>query len=289
MGIGSFFHLVSWNLSVHLRKRHFLISIIMFLLIGISSVSYVLLYPTPLQKNVWDAILVAFSGPGLNSGSILDLLRWFIPQILFLYLFGDLSANEIEHGGLFLIPLIGSRKLWWMGQIATLLILSISFVFLGLVLISIFSVAFLPWSVVFSPFLRSELFFRLASNFHIPILLLWIGALYSSTLFAISLIQTTISIFWKKSYAAFFIAVVILLVSWLAGNGHPSIVPWLPGSQSMIFRHTFFDPSIRNFSIAWSLLYNIILCAIIITISTWFVKRHDLWIEPSDFHMEEHS
>ena len=283
----SFFYVLSWNLKTILRKRHLLLTVLGFGLIGVSSVCYVLLYPSPLKRNIWDAVLVAFAGPGIWGNSILDMLRWFVPNVLFLYLFGNIAAGEFDRGGVFIIPLIGSRKMWWLGKIATLLILSIGYMALGLVIVVICSMVFLPWSSELSPFLLSETFLQRQGDFQIEILLGWITILFTSTLFAISSLQAALSIFWKKSFVAFLAVIAVLIMSWLAGNDHPAIAPWLPGSQSMLLRHTYFDPSVPNFSLAWSLIYNVVLTSIVSAVSLWCIRRLDIWKDPSDSHMEE--
>jgi MFS superfamily sulfate permease-like transporter len=74
--------------------------------------------------------------------------------------------------------------------------------------------------------------------------------------------------------------VVVMLVSWLLGTDSPTLVRWLPSSQSMLLRHTLFEPSVPEFSVQWSLLYNVMLALVAIGGGRWYIARMDIFGRP---------
>lgn len=282
-----FLRLLVWNLKTALRMKRFFLAILVFGLVGLSSAAYVLSCPPDFEKNVWDAVFVAFAGPGVWDVSFLKMLWWFLPTMMFLYLFGDIAASEFTRGGVFIIPRIGSRRLWWLGKIIALLFLVIGYTIFDILSILVSSMTMLPWSSTLSPFLRSGALWQAPPGFRAEILLAWIIVLIPSTLFACSLLQMALSVLLGKPHLAFLAVSAILLLSWLGGMGQPTLARWLPGSQSMLLRHTYYDPSVPGFSLTWSLFYNAALIVAVLLVSSRYIRRLDLWKEFSDVHMEE--
>jgi hypothetical protein len=77
-----------------------------------------------------------------------------------------------------------------------------------------------------------------------------------------------------------------MVLSWVFGIHHPYIVRYLPGSQSMLLRHTFLDPAVYGFSLAWSLIYNTIVIFIVSTGSLLYVRRMDIFKKISEIYKE---
>jgi hypothetical protein len=261
--------------------------VVIFSLIGLFSVYEVATYPSSSSKNVWDVLFVTFMGPSISNDSLFTLIFWFLPYLMFFYMFGNTAEEELSQRGVSIIPLIGSRRKWWFGEVATLFILSIIYVLIGIATVLIVSLFFLPWSNQISSFLFSgELWQTIPKDMTVVTLMRWTFLLFFSTLFALSFIQIALSVIWRNSFTALILVCAVMILSWLFGIGHPYLVRWLPGSQSMLLRHTFLDPTVYGFSLTWSFVYNAIIVLIVLAVSFIYVRRMDIFKQISEIHKE---
>jgi hypothetical protein len=267
--------------------KDLILTVVIFSLIGLLSVYDVVIYPVSSSKNVWDILFVTFMGPSISDDSLFNLIFWFLPYLMFFYMFGNIAEEELSHRGVSIIPLIGSRRKWWLGEVATLFILSIIYVLIGIATVLAVSLFFLPWSNQISSFLLSGELWQIPKDMTVVTLMIrWIFLLFGSTLFALSFIQMALSVIWRNSFTALILVCAVMILSWLFGIGHPYVVRWLPGSQSMLLRHTFLDPTVYGFSLTWSLVYNAIIVLIILAVSFIYVRRMDIFKEISEIHKE---
>jgi hypothetical protein len=283
-----FSRVIRLNVKMAFRWKDLLWTIVLFSLIGLFGVYDVVTYPTALSKNVWDVLLVTFSGPGLTNDSLFEFVHWFLPYLFFFYLFGNIAEEDLSQRGVSLVPLIGSRRKWWLGEVVTLLILSLFYVVTGVATILIVSRCFLPWSTHLSPFLLSSgIWQTIPKDLSVATLLLrWIFPLFFGTLVAVSFLQMALSLQWRNAFLSFIAASAMMILSWLFGIRHPFVVRWLPGSQSMLLRHTFLEPKVRGFSLAWSLGYNAVIILAVLAVSFVYIRRIDIVKEISEIHKE---
>jgi hypothetical protein len=276
------------NLKTVFRWKDLLWTVVLFAVMGLLSVYEVVPYRTTLSRNVWDVLFVTFSGPALTNDSLFEFARWFLPYLFFFYLFGNTAEEDLSQRGVSIIPLIGSRRKWWLGEVATLLFLSLFYVMAGIAVILIVSGCFLPWSMHLSPFLLSGgIWPAIPKNLTVVTLILqWIFPLFFGTLSAISLLQTALSIQWRNAFTSLIAVSAIMILSWLFGIRRPHVVRWLPGSQSMLLRHTFLEPNVYGFSLTWSLVYNAVLILAILAVSLIAVRRINISKETPEIHKE---
>ena len=274
------------NLKTAFRMKDLILTIVIFSLIGLFSVYEAVTFPSSSSKNVWDVLFVTFAGPPLSSNSLFSFTFWFLPYLIFFYLFGNIAEEELSQRGVSVIPLIGSRRKWWLGKTVTLFILSIIYVVISIVIILVVSSFFLPLSSRISPFLLSGTLQYIPKGITVVILIKWVFLLYLSTLFTLSFVQMAFSVIWRNSFTALILVSTVMVLSWLFGIGHPYIVRWLPGSQSMLLRHTFFDSSVYNFSLNFSLVYNAVIVLIILAVSFIYIRRIDIFKKISEIHKE---
>jgi hypothetical protein len=170
----------------------------------------------------------------------------------------------------------------------TLLLLSLFYVVTGVATILIVSRCFLPWSTHLSPFLLSSgIWQTIPKDLTVATLILrWTFPLFFGTLVAVSFLQMALSLQWRNAFLSFIAASAMMILSWLFGIRHPSVVRWLPGSQSMLLRHTFLEPQVRGFSLAWSLGYNAAIILAVLVISFICIRRIDIVKEISEIHKE---
>lgn len=282
----AFHRLLRWNLRSSLRWWWPVAAGALFSFIGWRSALQAAEYASSAQAqvtaNVWDAFLMSFAGPGVWDNSLVRMLAWFVPHLLFFYLIGDLANGELLQRGYAVVPLIGSRLRWWWGKVATLLLLTLGYTALSLLAVLAGSMARLPWSRQLSTLLSSGVLWPMPEGMDVGVLLGWTFLLLGSTLFAMASVQIVLSMLWHRSFHAFAAISAIALSSWLLGIDKPHLVRWLPGSQSMLLRHTFLDSNVPGFSLAWSLFYNAVLALLAIGLGTWYVRRIDIFGESQD-------
>ncbi len=286
MGKVPFSRVIHINFKTTLRMKGLILTVVTFSLIGLFSVYEIATFPSSCAKNVWDILFVTFMGPSISNDSLFNLIFWFLPYLMFFYMFGNIAEEELLQRGVSIIPLIGSRRKWWLGEVATLLILSIIYVLIGIVTVLIVSLFFLPLSNEISPFLLSLKLWQIPKDMTVATLMRWTFLLFFSTLFAVSFIQMAFSVIWKNSFTALILVCAVMILSWLFGIGHPYLVRWLPGSQSMLLRHTFLEPTVYGFSLTWSLVYNAIIVLIVLAVSFIYVHRMDIFKKISEIHKE---
>lgn len=282
----AFHRLLRWNLRSSLRWWWPVAAVALFSFIGwrsaLQAAALVNWSPAQVTANVWDAFLMSFAGPGVWDSSLLGMLTWFVPHLLFFYLIGDLANGELLQWGYAVVPLIGSRLQWWWGKVVILFVLTLGYTALSLLTVLAGSMARLPWSWQLSTLLSSGTLWPLPEGMDVGVLLGWTFSLLGSTLFSLALSQIVLSILWRRSFHSFAAISVIALSSWLLGIDRPRLVRWLPGSQSMLLRHTYFDPNVPGFSPEWSLFYNAVLALLAIGLGTWYVRRMDIFGESQD-------
>jgi len=228
-------------------------------------------------KSIGDFYFLFFSGPGNGSLSLIEILVWFIPQMLFYFLIGDIAYDELSQRGSVLLPILGSRWGWWSGKVLTLFVFSLIYVS-GLILTITLGLIFANPTHInsFNSSVTLTSLWPNSQDFSGGQLILLIALLYISSMFALGCIQMTFSLFCRRSIYGFLLIIGILLVSCFISVNPPWLVRWLPGTQTMLVRHTFIDVTIPDFSFLWSILYNATLVAVSLIIGFWAVKRLDI-------------
>lgn len=275
-----YWHILRWNLAA-VRGWHVLATLLLFLLVGWQSAGRIVAIaqtePGPVNLVVWDGVLIGLGGPGLTDSSLQSLLRWFVPLLLFFYIIGDLIAGELGQRGQLIVPRIGSRLGWWLSKLQFLAVAVIGYVLLALVGTLAGASLRLPWAWAWpgGALALAGVAPPMTSSGAIVIL----GALwfFGGTCFALALWQTTAALLLQRAFYGLVLIIGVLLGSWLVGTGRPALVRWLPGSQSMVLRHTFVDPQVAGFSWQWSAIYNLLLAVCAIGIGGWYAARMDVF------------
>lgn len=274
------FTTICWNLRTSLRWHTLAGVFVLFGFMGwrsaIQVVDQLSFLQSVMKANLWDAFFVSFSGPGVWGYSLVQALPWLISHILFFYLFGDIAVGELRYRGYAVVPLVGSRIRWWFGKEVVLLIFAIGYMLMSMLAVLIGALIILPWSWQPSELMISDQIWVMPNDMEIVALLGWIFILFSSTLYALASMQLTLSLISRRSFYGFSAVSVVTIISWLLGIDNPYLSRWLPGSQSMLLRHTFFDPNVPGFSMEWSLIYNTTLFLIVFGLGTWYVRRMDI-------------
>ncbi|MDH5506975.1 MAG: hypothetical protein OEZ02_07115 [Anaerolineae bacterium] len=280
-----FMPLLDWNLRATWHGWQMLAVAGLFGFVGWSSSQRLIgmapIGASSLAANVWDAFFLGLAGPSVWGGTILDMLPWFAAHVLFFYLVGDLANGELLERGVTILPLVGGRLRWWWGKTVTLLILVAAYTCLGLAAVLAGAWSSLPWGGQTSAWMTSGELWYWPAEFGLRQLWGYTFLLYGSTLLAMACLQTITSVITRRSFYGFATVSMLLLMSWGAGIDRPGLARWLPGSQSMLLRHTVFDASVPSLTMAWSLAYNTILALAAMSIGAIVIARMDIYGELS--------
>jgi hypothetical protein len=276
-----FFRIIQWNIQTSIRWYSLLGLLVLFGFMGwrsaIRVVDVLSSSQLSMTVNIWDVLFFSFAGPDVWEYSLLKALPWLISHIIFFYLIGDIATGELMNRGYAIVPMVGSRLRWWFGKQVVLLIFSIGYMLIIMVAVIAGGLFVLPWSWQPSELMISGGIWYIPMGLGIGALLVWIFILFSSTLFALTSMQLTLSLFGRRSFYGFSVISFITIISWLSGIDNPYFSRWLPGSQSMLLRHTFFDPHVPGFSLEWSIIYNITLFSIMFGLGAWFIRFMDIY------------
>lgn len=279
--MNKFLRLLTWNLRSWWRGWQILLALALFASVGISSAGEVRANADLPDKNVWHAVLLAFSGPAVWGSSLSCALRWLVPHLVFFYIAGPFAQHELQSRGYAVVPFVGSRQSWWWGKVSALLLSTAIYTLSWFLIVFTGATFLLPISWTPRPFWNSGAAWPFPSEVTSIHLAVWILALYGSTLFTMSLVQTALSLWWRHSFHAYVVVSTVFILSWLLGIDRPGLARWLPGSQSILSRHTFLDASVPAFSFEWSLAYNGMILLATLALSICGVRRLDIFGYPS--------
>ncbi|MDW8148420.1 MAG: hypothetical protein RMJ48_19255 [Roseiflexaceae bacterium] len=151
---------------------------------------------------------------------------------------------------------MNSRLHWWLAQVVSVVLATIAYTALALVVVLIIAGSMLKWSHPFDTSLVVTEALERPLRVNAADITLWTFLLLMTTFCTFTLWQTTLSLITRLPTVITGALALILALSWILGIDRASLVPWLPGSQSMILRHDLFAPDVAGFSFVWSLVYN---------------------------------
>lgn len=269
----SWFKIVAHNFRTGIFWKMFFLAMLVISIIGWKIATD---YQSEIN-NLGDFYFIFFAGPDNFSLSLLLLLIWFIPQMFFYYLIGNMAYGELSQHGYVLLPRIGSRKKWWSGKVAGLFLISMVYLIAVIVGSTIGACMSLSTEIISlnQPVTITNIW--PGSQTFTGFQLVWvIVLLYISSYWALGTLQLATSLIFKKSADSFLLVSMLLLFSCIASIDQAGLVRWLPGTQTILARHSFIDTTIPDFSLGWSLLYNLILFIISFLVGNWVMKRLDI-------------
>lgn len=259
----------------HHKLRFLAACIILFIFIAIINIFRVRNIE---GSNMIDVLFLSFCGPSVNNSNLAIDLQWLLIQLVLTALLGDFAFNQIFYKSNFLLVRAKSRTKIWIGQA-----LYISIAVLIFFLIGFFVVAALSQIILIN---GTNNWFHVASSiYNIPsnigkyqIIAQMFILLYLTSLCAV-LLQSLISMLTKNVLIPLILIMAFHIFAINSGRINVFIVRWILGNQSMIVRHTLIDENIKNFSIQWSVVYNIVLILLILIIGVHVINKMDILIE----------
>lgn len=228
--------------------------------------------------NVFDALFLSFLGPG-QKYTFLTMLKYILPNIIVLFVWGKAISNELEKGYLYAIFRIASKKIWWIGKILAMLI-SVIVYYISLVLISSmvyiykfnFDVTNAFTDSIISTFEKYVYMINTVQPINMIIIILIINIICC---FILITFQFLCSMIFKNSYWGFLASVVLILISIMSININSFFMKILPNNYSMIIRLNY----ITNFEM-WHIKYSYILfmAIFLFVIGIKYVDKNEVFI-----------
>ncbi|MCS7290715.1 MAG: hypothetical protein NZ699_16455 [Roseiflexus sp.] len=254
------FRTILWNMLAIVRLRYVVLTLAFFLFLGFVSAreasERAVLDAGSDRITVWDAVFVTFAGPGLRDTSLVRMLGWFLPHLIVCAIVGDKVWRDLSQNNPAFVVRVDSRLHWWLAQVVSVVLATIAYTALALVVVLIIAGSMLKWSHPFDTSLVVTEALERPLRVNAADITLWTFLLLMTTFCTFTLWQTTLSLITRLPTVITGALALILALSWILGIDRASLVPWLPGSQSMILRHDLFAPDVAGFSFVWSLVYN---------------------------------
>lgn len=271
-----FNRLFVWNLKSTVRWWWLLSTVALFAVVGLYNVARLnsMAIATDLRASVWDSMFLSFSGPPASAGMI-DGLIWLVPQLLLFYFVGDTVRRELVERGESILPLIGSRLIWWIGKVSALVANVFAFFILGFCVVLVVSALALPWSSSWGSLIVSGEFAPSLNNYSIGFGLFLMFLLLVTTGWAVVLVQTVLALYFN-SINAFIVVSGLSILAWTSGSYFRTLVFLLPGNQSMFSRHSLLTTGVEGLSIGWSLLYNLVAVIGALMLGAWLLNSMDI-------------
>ncbi|WP_369902180.1 hypothetical protein [Bacillus manliponensis] len=218
------------------------------------------------QVNTLDILYESFKGIGYEYEIP---IVWLFINCYVIFLIGNYTYNDLFNNGPYLILRSNSKLKLWISKLVWIVCTVLFFymvVFLIVILISIFFIPFQidSWSVYGEQNILPLMAYKIEGSTFILELI----CLYVTSSIAISIFQVFLSFIFNSIYS--YISVIVLLFASIF-----IFSPYLPGTHSMIMRHTLFDTS-YNLSFEISILYNSILILLSSTIGAVYFNRVDI-------------
>ncbi|MBI5822554.1 MAG: hypothetical protein HZB18_00890 [Chloroflexi bacterium] len=255
---------MKWHFAFVTQQRGWLLSAIAFhFLSGLLSGRQILaLNSSPYSQppTIGDGLFLAFSGPSLGNSNLVILLAWMLNKVFFMMLIGGLVNRQLGEHDYVVMLMVRSRRIWWLGIATTVIITAIGYVSVTVVATLAGISTQLSWYSELSSFFVEQGVWQAASAMSLAQVTAAIFSLTVSSLAVAGLIQTLVALHTHRTIWGIFTVLTLALIAWIIGleNNAQSWQQWLPEVQSILSRHSPFEPRLPNFTLNMSLAYNAI-------------------------------
>lgn len=198
------------------------------------------------------APIISFVGPSLESPFFsLIFLRWILIFLIFLLIVGETTTRSLWRQHVMLLPRLGGRQFWWLSHITAVLLISLLYLLIYLAP---------TW------FTHQNNLQTYASLFHLQIF-----ALYWFNLALLGCSQLLLLLYTHSRNQTLLIMVAFLVIMWIASQNNPSLLPWLPITQTAILAQLLSKGTINTAGLALWGASLFIFCALIGAVT---IKRY---------------
>ena len=250
-----FLNIIKYNLLSIYDKSNLFIVFLVFSFVYMMTLS---MYGK--TYSITELFFLSFQGPLNLQENIIEFMKWLFYQIPLLLIVGNHIYKEMNERSIYVIPRIGSKRLWLYGIIASDIITI--FIYYGIGFILTFLYSLILKSLHFISNTATISHFNMIVNTQMitsMFLMLCIGS------FLLILIQLTLTLISGNSSIAFTFNILIMFLSILVRD--PELNKFLPGNQGVFIKHYIY-----NFSLIWSTVYVGVVSLIFLIINIRFIN-----------------
>lgn len=255
------------KLSVLSTRKIITTSIILFLFIGIINIHYI---KSLGGGTILDVVFFSFCGPAITEFPNFVALQWLCIQLVMLLLFSNFIFYQTFYMGIYELPRIGNRTLWWITQVFDLVVKVFEFYLVGFLIIFLLSLTFIKNRLL------SHIDVRLYSNIDYKTVILMFFIIFVSSV-SIILFQSVFSIILKNSVPSLVFIIIMHIFAINSGKINVLLVKWILENHSMIIRSSLFDFGNASFSIRWAFTYDICFLVITFLLGLAIIKKLDIY------------
>lgn len=221
-----------------------------------------------------DIVFIALAGPILENYSLIDNIRFLLPQMLLFVFLGNFFFSSFHKQMHYDLIRISSVKKWLLSKVIISLFFILVFnilAFCALIIVgSLFLTPTFSWSELSYAF-----YLDLASySFTATYFIFQTYFILVTTTIALVLVFYVIAILTKNFTHTYVIILVILSLIYVSSFVPISIVKWLPSNLLVFSRHYIFDNR-TNLTLTWNIIYNFIISFAMFRIAIWKLKEID--------------
>lgn len=171
--------------------------------------------------------------------------------MIFLLIVGETTTRSLWRQHVMLLPRLGGRQFWWLSHITAVLLISLLYLLIYL----------------------APTWFTHQNNpqTYAPLFHLQIFTLYWFNLALLGCSQLLLLLFTHSRNQTLLIMVAFLVIMWVASQNNPSLLPWLPITQTAILAQLLSKGTINTAGLALWGVSLFILCALIGAVT---IKRY---------------
>lgn len=249
-------------------KNLFLITITFLLVTG-----YTILQLRGITENIFDLLIILFTGPSFEQKNLMMYLVWYFPIIIYIYIILEFLNREWSYMYKSIFLRVGCVKKLIYSYIITFITFSIIYVILVVTVSSIIGT-----SLGFTCKAASNiLFFYPYTKYSNLINICILSIIWSimSVIF-ISIICFFLSVINKNSMYNSFIVCLLFAEPYIGACFNEYFFRLLPAERCILSRHTILNTQIDSYSITASYIYIVTIIIIILFVSNIFIKKTDL-------------
>jgi hypothetical protein len=228
------------------------------------------------RVNLFNLIFIIFCGPKINEKRLFISFEWIFMNLIILALFSNVTFHQIFERGSLVISRVLSKTDLWVAQIVSLLIMIIGYFIMQFLVTILIGTEVCNISTNSHINLINKIYTINTDINKIKIIIILFVLLILSSV-SIILFQSTLSLILKNPVIALVITLIVQFFTLNSGEININVMRWLPGNQGILLRHDSFSASVVGFSVAWSIVYNLIFILILSLIGFFYIKGLDIY------------
>jgi hypothetical protein len=228
------------------------------------------------NSNIWDLIILTFSGPMLENPSLMDNIKWLFPQILLLFMIGKFIESEWNERSIYTIIRTESIYKWWISKVIIFTAFSLIFFLIGFLTCITMGLFFgIRVESSWSDFANNYVFLytkQVSSPINVAITIFF---LLASSIIVLIFFLFFLTLLINQLTYSYIIVCIVISLAFISNILPDYLITLIPGNQSIASRHSIFDHNLSLFTANWSYIYNSFIALALYFANITILKRRD--------------